>query len=79
MTIYVQIMPNPFDPAPSYTPETFWHGSCSYDGETRKAEMTKVTTENFSMDHKKDGMSNLSVATRRVTTENAPISDFCDP
>ena len=40
--------------------------------------MTKVMTENFSMDRKKDGMGNLSVATRRVTAENAPISDFCE-
>ena len=40
--------------------------------------MTKVTTENFSMDRKKDGMGNLSVAARRVTAENAPISDFCE-
>ena len=30
------------------------------------------------MDRKKDGKGNLSVATRRVTTENAPSPGFCE-
>ena len=30
------------------------------------------------MDRKNDGMGNLSVATRRVTTENAPLPGFCE-
>ena len=30
------------------------------------------------MDRKKDGKGNLSVATRRVTTENAPCPVFCE-
>ena len=32
----------------------------------------------FSMDRNKDGTGNFRVATRRVTTENAPGSDFCE-
>ena len=32
----------------------------------------------ISMDRRKGGMGNLSVDTRRVTTENAPISHFCE-
>ena len=30
------------------------------------------------MDRKNDGMGNLSVSTRRVTTENAPSPGFCE-
>ncbi len=30
------------------------------------------------MDRKKDGMGSLSVDTRRVPTENAPVPDFCE-
>ena len=30
------------------------------------------------MDRKNDGMGSLSVATRRVTTENAPLPGFCE-
>ena len=30
------------------------------------------------MDRKNDGMGNLSVATRWVTTENAPLPGFCE-
>ena len=32
----------------------------------------------ISMDRRKGGMGNLSVDTRRVTTENAPILHFCE-
>ena len=38
--------------------------------------MPKVLTNGFSMDRKKDGKGNLSVDTRRVTTEEAPSPDF---
>jgi len=37
---------------------------------------SKVMTDGFLMDRKKDGKGNLSVDTRRVTTENAPLPDF---
>ena len=30
------------------------------------------------MDRKNDGMGNLSVATRRVSAENAPLPGFCE-
>ena len=40
--------------------------------------MPKVAAGGFSMDRKNDGMGNLSVATRRVTTENAPLPGFCE-
>ena len=35
-----------------------------------------MTTEDFSMDREKDEKGDLSVATRRVTTENTLFSDF---
>ena len=38
--------------------------------------LTKVATPGFSMNREKDEKGNLSVDTRRVTTENAPFSDF---
>ena len=38
--------------------------------------LPKVMTDGFLMDRKKDGKGNLSVDTRRVTTENAPSPDF---
>jgi hypothetical protein len=40
--------------------------------------LPKVMTDGFLMDRKKDGKGNLSVDTRRVTTENAPFSIFCE-
>ena len=38
----------------------------------------KMTAVDVSMDRKKDEKGGLSAATRRVTTENAPFSDFCE-
>ena len=43
---------------------------------TQRMRMTKVPTDGFSMDREKDEKGILSVATRRVTTEKAPFSDF---
>ena len=40
------------------------------------ADLRKVTAEEFSMDRKKDGRGNLSVAARRATTEKALLPDF---
>ena len=41
-----------------------------------KMRMPKVPANGFLMDRKKDGKGNLSVDTRRVTTENASLPDF---
>ena len=40
------------------------------------AALPKVAAKGFSMDRKKDGNGNLSVATRSVTTGNAPLPVF---
>ena len=42
------------------------------------AALPKAAAGGFSMDRKNDGMGNLSVATREVTTENAPLPGFCE-
>ena len=54
-------------------------GAPDVDGRLRyKAPLPKIAASGFSMDRKKDGKGNLSVATRRVTTENAPCPVFCE-
>ena len=42
------------------------------------AALPKVAADGFSLDRKNDRKGNLSVATRRVTTENAPLPGFCE-
>lgn len=43
-----------------------------------QAALPKAATKNFEVDRKKDGMGSLSVDTRRISTENAPVPVFCE-
>ena len=47
-------------------------------GSTVKDGIDQRSVFGFRRDRKKDESGNLSAATRRVTAENAPVSDFCE-